>query len=100
VREGDLVARLGGDEFAILMTDLEDQVQATALADRLQRVLHAPFLISGSEISITASIGITFSSFGYRAPGDVLRDADLAMYRAKTQARPATPCSTRACMRR
>jgi len=85
VREGDLVARLGGDEFAILMTDLEDQVQATALADRLQRVLRAPFLISGSEISITASIGITFSSFGYRAPGDVLRDADLAMYRAKTQ---------------
>jgi len=85
VREQDMVARLGGDEFAILMNDLEDQKQATALADRLLRVLRAPFLITGSEIAISASIGITFSGFGYRAPDEVLRDADIAMYRAKTQ---------------
>jgi diguanylate cyclase (GGDEF)-like protein/PAS domain S-box-containing protein len=85
VREQDLVARLGGDEFAILMSDLEDPQQATALADRLLRVLRSPFLVSGSEVSISASIGITFSGFGYRAPDEVLRDADIAMYRAKTQ---------------
>jgi len=85
VREQDLVARLGGDEFAILMNDIQDPQQAMALADRLLRELRTPFLISGSEISISASIGITFSCFGYRVPGDVLRDADLAMYRAKTQ---------------
>jgi diguanylate cyclase (GGDEF)-like protein/PAS domain S-box-containing protein len=83
VREQDMVARLGGDEFAILMNDLENPQQATALADRLLRVLRAPFLISGSEIAISASIGITFSGFGYRAPDEVLRDADIAMYRAK-----------------
>jgi len=85
VRGQDLVARLGGDEFAILMNDIEDQQKATSLAERLLRVLRAPFLISGSEISISASIGITFSGFGYRTPDDVLRDADIAMYKAKTQ---------------
>jgi diguanylate cyclase (GGDEF)-like protein len=85
VREQDLVARLGGDEFAILMNDIEDPQQATTLADRLLQVLREPLLISGSDIATSASIGITFSNFGYRAPDDVLRDADIAMYRAKTQ---------------
>jgi diguanylate cyclase (GGDEF)-like protein len=85
VRDQDLVARLGGDEFAILMNDIEDSQQATGLADRLLRVLREPFLISGSDIASSASIGITFSGFGYRTPDDVLRDADIAMYRAKQQ---------------
>jgi diguanylate cyclase (GGDEF)-like protein/PAS domain S-box-containing protein len=84
VRGNDLVARLGGDEFAILMNDVKGQQKVITLAERLLRVLRAPFVISGSEIAISASIGITFSGFGYRTPDDVLRDADIAMYRAKT----------------
>jgi diguanylate cyclase (GGDEF)-like protein/PAS domain S-box-containing protein len=87
VRAGDVVARLGGDEFAILMHDLEDPQQAVVMADRLLLVLRPPFLIGGSEVSTSASIGITFSGFGYRTPDDVLRDADIAMYKAKTHGR-------------
>jgi predicted signal transduction protein with EAL and GGDEF domain len=79
------VARLGGDEFAILMNDIENEQQAIVLAERLQEALRTPFLINGSEISTSASIGITFSGFGYRTPDDVLRDADIAMYKAKAQ---------------
>ena len=85
VRANDLVARLGGDEFAILMNDIENESQAIRLAERLQEALRTPFLINGSEISTSASIGITYSGFGYRTPDDVLRDADIAMYKAKAQ---------------
>ncbi len=85
VRREDVVARLGGDEFAILMNDIDDEQQAITLAERLQIALRLPFLIGGSEISTSASIGITFSGFGYRSPDDVLRDADIAMYKAKSQ---------------
>jgi diguanylate cyclase (GGDEF)-like protein/PAS domain S-box-containing protein len=85
VRGNDVVARLGGDEFAILVNDIDANEQAIALAERLQQALRTPFSIGGSEISTSASIGITFSGFGYRTPDDVLRDADIAMYRAKTQ---------------
>jgi len=83
VRSEDVVARLGGDEFAILMNDLNGEEQAIALADRLQLALRTPFHIGGSEVTTSASIGITFSGFGYRTPDDVLRDADIAMYKAK-----------------
>ena len=85
VRSDDVVARLGGDEFAILMNDIAGEQPAIALAERLQQALRTPFLINGSEISTSASIGITFSGFGYRTPDDVLRDADIAMYKAKAQ---------------
>ena len=83
VRPGDVVARLGGDEFAVLCEDLERESHAVTLAERLQLVLGEPLQVSGAEISTSASIGITFSTIGYDLPEEVLRDADIAMYRAK-----------------
>jgi diguanylate cyclase (GGDEF)-like protein/PAS domain S-box-containing protein len=83
VRPNDVVARLGGDEFVVLCEDLEREAHAVALAERLQVVLGTPLLIGGNEIATSASIGITFSSIGYQLPEEVLRDADIAMYRAK-----------------
>jgi diguanylate cyclase (GGDEF)-like protein/PAS domain S-box-containing protein len=85
VRPTDVVARLGGDEFAIL-TELRDSThQAVVLAERLQDALRAPFRIGGTEISTSASIGITFSDRAYESPEEVMRDVDLAMYKAKNK---------------
>jgi diguanylate cyclase (GGDEF)-like protein len=83
VRPGDVVARLGGDEFAILVEGLGCVDYAVALAERLQQVLRQPVRVGGTEINASASIGITSSAIAYREPGEVLRDADIAMYRAK-----------------
>jgi diguanylate cyclase (GGDEF)-like protein/PAS domain S-box-containing protein len=83
VRPHDIVARLGGDEFAVLVLDLAREHDVTALADRMLLALRSPYLISGTELTSSASIGITFSGFGYTTPEDVLRDADIAMYKAK-----------------
>ena len=83
VRPGDVVARLGGDEFAVLAHRIDSQELATQLADRLQQVLKQPMQISGVNVTTSASIGITFSRLGYETPEDMLRDADIAMYRAK-----------------
>jgi len=83
VRPGDAVARLGGDEFAILCDALDSERSAVQLADRLLAILRQPFQIGGTEVTTSASIGITFSGFGYETPEEVLRDADIAMYKAK-----------------
>jgi diguanylate cyclase (GGDEF)-like protein len=83
VRPQDVVARLGGDEFAVLLGGIDGEAAATSLAERLLAVLRQPLRVAGTELATSASIGITFSSFGYTSPGDVLRDADIAMYRAK-----------------
>ena len=83
VRPGDTVARLGGDEFTVLLDDIEDVSDATRIADRIQRELNLPFNISGQEVFTSASIGIAVSASGYARPDDLLRDADIAMYRAK-----------------
>lgn len=83
VRPQDTVARLGGDEFAILLTSLDQLDIAIRAAERIQSALEAPFNVDGHEFTITTSIGIAFGTPEYARPGDVLRDADLAMYRAK-----------------
>jgi diguanylate cyclase (GGDEF)-like protein/PAS domain S-box-containing protein len=83
VRPGDVVARLGGDEFTVLCEDIEREAHAVTLAERLQSVLAVPLQVGGNEIATSASIGITFSTIGYELPEEVLRDADIAMYRAK-----------------
>jgi diguanylate cyclase (GGDEF)-like protein/PAS domain S-box-containing protein len=83
VRPTDVVARLGGDEFAILTEGSELARGAVALAERLQRVLRTPVMVGRNEIAASASIGITFSGLGYTRPDQVLRDADIAMYKAK-----------------
>jgi diguanylate cyclase (GGDEF)-like protein len=87
VRPQDIVGRLGGDEFAILIEQTGGEEMALALADRLQQALREPFQVDGTEVNSSASIGITFSSVGYETPDEVLRDADIAMYRAKASGR-------------
>ncbi len=90
---GDTVARLGGDEFTILLEDITDVSDAIAIAERIKLELARPFHLSGSgdgstgglhEVFTTASVGITHSGHGYTRPADLLRDADTAMYRAKS----------------
>ena len=83
VRPGDTVARLGGDEFTILVDDIGDASDATRVADRIQHELAQPFNLGGHEVFTSASIGIALSASGYQAADDLLRDADIAMYRAK-----------------
>jgi diguanylate cyclase (GGDEF)-like protein len=83
LRPMDTVARLGGDEFAILLDGLEDFSHAIHVAERVQDELMQPFNLKGHEVYTTASIGIALSTTGYDHPENILRDADIAMYRAK-----------------
>jgi len=87
VRPGDTVARLGGDEFAVLLDDLRCPEDAEGLTRRIEERLTAPLQVDGHEIYVNASIGIVFGSAGYERPDEVLRDADAAMYRAKSLGR-------------
>jgi PAS domain S-box-containing protein len=79
----DTLARLGGDEFSILLDDVRDPVEAVRVAERLQAELAAPFLVDQQEIVISASIGIAASTSSHTQAEDLMRDADIAMYRAK-----------------
>lgn len=85
LRGGDTVARFGGDEFAILLEDIQDISDAINVAKRIQESLKLPLHLNGHQISIAASIGIALSCSGYEEPSGLLRDADVAMYRAKEQ---------------
>ncbi len=87
LRSTDTVARLGGDEFVILLEDISDISDATHIADRIQEKLTKSFKLMDREVFVTTSIGIVLSMTGYQRPEDVLRDADIAMYRAKAQGR-------------
>ncbi|HEX8352254.1 MAG TPA: GGDEF domain-containing phosphodiesterase, partial [Pyrinomonadaceae bacterium] len=84
LRPGDTVARLGGDEFTVLLEDVSDTGEVVAVAERIEAELSLPFNLGGHEVFTTASIGIAPSSTGYERPDDILRDADTAMYRAKS----------------
>ena len=83
VREGDIVARLGGDEFAILQPDAASAADAAHLADRVISALARPFRIAGRSITISASVGVTLFPKDATTADELLRNADLAMYRAK-----------------
>ncbi len=87
VRPGDVVARLGGDEFAVLLQQVEHEAGVITMAERLLTNLRRPMVVAGSSLSSSASIGITTSLIGYQQPQDALRDADIAMYRAKAAGR-------------
>lgn len=78
------VARLGGDEFTILLDDLKEPEDANRAAERLMKSLAPPFLLAGKEVFTSISIGIALSNTAYEQPEDMLRDADTAMYRAKS----------------
>ena len=85
IRPNDMVARLGGDEFVVLIEDVKDKELAHRIADRILNELQKPSQVEGKELYVSASIGIAFSSDEYNSPDDLVRDADLAMYRAKVK---------------
>jgi diguanylate cyclase (GGDEF)-like protein len=84
-RNVDTVARLSGDEFAILLDDLKDINEAIAIAERLLKQLTSPIYVDERKVFTGASIGIAFGSPTYQSGVELLRDADIAMYRAKAQ---------------
>ncbi len=84
LRSTDIVARLGGDEFTVLLDQIEDPSDAKRAADRLMKALAPAFILGGKEVFTSVSIGIALSNPAYEQAEDILRDADTAMYRAKS----------------
>ncbi|MBA3439965.1 MAG: EAL domain-containing protein [Pyrinomonadaceae bacterium] len=84
LRPEDVVARIGGDEFTILLNDIHGISDATHIADRIHHELQRSFHFDGHDVFTTTSIGIALSTAAYNEPDEVLRDADTAMYRAKS----------------
>jgi diguanylate cyclase (GGDEF)-like protein/PAS domain S-box-containing protein len=95
LREGDTLARHGGDEFTMWLDDVRGPQDAIRVADRVHDVMRDPFDIGGQRISSSASIGAAVGSSGYKQAEDVLRDADVAMYRAKALGKARTAISQR-----
>ncbi len=87
MRPTDTVARLGGDEFALLARDVKDGADAAHIAERVQIRLAESFVIDGHEVFASASIGIALPGDREASADSLLRDADLAMYRAKAAGR-------------
>jgi diguanylate cyclase (GGDEF)-like protein/PAS domain S-box-containing protein len=87
LRGGDTVARLGGDEFTVLVEDLDGAGDAERAAQRIQEQFARPFDLDGHEVFASASLGLALSEFGYDRPEDILRDANTAMHRAKSEGR-------------
>jgi diguanylate cyclase (GGDEF)-like protein/PAS domain S-box-containing protein len=83
VRPGDTVARFGGDEFAVLIEDATDDAEVTMVAERVLDGLRQPFEMSGRELHVRGSIGIARMDSDVEGADQLLRNADLAMYRAK-----------------
>ncbi|HUL56995.1 MAG TPA: EAL domain-containing protein [Usitatibacter sp.] len=90
LRETDVLARLGGDEFAILVEDLRHQRDAVELAERIHKELEKPVRLGPMDVAVSASIGITFSTNNYQSSDDIVRDADIAMYKAKSKGKAQT----------
>ncbi len=85
LRAHDTPARLGGDEFAVLVEDAENMEVVLEIAERILASLDAPLAITGGNVVVRASIGVATSAEGVRNADDLVRNADLAMYRAKNQ---------------
>ncbi|NNG23475.1 putative bifunctional diguanylate cyclase/phosphodiesterase [Telluria aromaticivorans] len=86
-RDSDTVARFGGDEFAVLQTGAGSPVDAAVLADKLVAVLRQPIAVMGHEVHVTASIGIAVAPIDGWIAGELLRKADVALYRVKRSGR-------------
>jgi diguanylate cyclase (GGDEF)-like protein len=87
VREGDTVARLGGDEFVVLLTDLDSALLAAKLAKDIVALLSQPFEIGGNECFISVSVGVAVFPGDGATAEELLKNADIAMYRAKNSGR-------------
>ncbi len=85
--EGHMVARLGGDEFTVLVQGTNAQAAALRVAERIMHALRRPFSLSGQEMFVSSSIGIAVNTPADRATTDLLRKADIALYRAKAEGR-------------
>src|SRR4051794_3172471 len=83
LRAGDTAARLSGDEFAVLCEDVAGERHAVGVADRVAEALRAPFDLGGDQVHMRSSVGIALAVEGTEEPGELLREADSAMYRAK-----------------
>src|SRR5918995_23861 len=83
LRPEDTAARLGGDEFTILVEDISSVGEGVQIAERIADILRPPFALEDQEVFVTASTGIALNSTAQEQPADLLRHADLAMYRAK-----------------
>ncbi len=86
VREVDMVARLGGDEFVVLIEGIEDPLDISLVAEKINQSLDAPVIVNRREFSLTCSIGIAIYPKDGNTVEDLLRDADSAMYQAKKSA--------------
>jgi diguanylate cyclase (GGDEF)-like protein len=87
LRPSDVLSRLGGDEFAVLIEGFVSPDEVAAVIERLQRSLRDPIVLQGRELYASASIGMVFGGPHYQTVDDLLRDADIAMYRAKAAGR-------------
>ena len=87
MRLSDTVSRLGGDEFVVLVEDIENKEEAIKISSRIQEKVCQQFDIDGREIFTSCSIGIIINDESYSSAGEFLRDADIAMYRAKSEGR-------------
>jgi diguanylate cyclase (GGDEF)-like protein len=79
----EFLARMGGDEFTILLEDLRTEADAVMVADRIQQIMKDPFVVAGQGMEIAVSIGIAVSDARLKKAEDILRFADMAMYRSK-----------------
>ena len=88
LRGSDTPARFGGDEFVVLCEDVADEQHVVAIGARLQRAIAEPFSIDEQELSVTSSMGVVVSDGRNDSAGEMIRNADAAMYRAKHQGIP------------
>ena len=88
LRGSDTPARFGGDEFVVLCEDVADEQHVIAIAERLQRAIAEPFRIDEHELNVTSSMGVVVSDGREQSAGELIRNADEAMYRAKRQGIP------------
>src|SRR4029077_18630784 len=84
MRDSDTVARLGGDEFVILAEEMESEEEARALGERVIEAVNEPVRLASNEVAVAASVGISIAHDADVDPETMLREADVAMYRAKT----------------
>lgn len=95
LRTTDTIARLGGDEFTILLEGFTDEREVRRIVERLQKELGRLFKLGSTEVHVTASIGVAVNNPGHQRAEDILRDADTAMYRAKSSGKVCYQLSDR-----